>query len=667
MRYTARITALALLLFGSAAFLCTAGVAAETALSLPRGSTLSGAPGERRHLVFFQGTPEEIEVFTLFGRENGPTVMLLGGIHGNEPGAYLSADLYADLSLKKGNLIVVPRANFKSVIAGQRGPGGDMNRKFDSVGEGDPEAAVVQVLKSLMAESDALVTLHDGSGFYRPTWESDMANPGRYGQSIIADSASYHHPGTGRRIPLEEYALAALERINAAIETPLHRFHFFNMETGSPDSPHLEHKNSATFYALTRFGIPAFCIETSKQLPSMEMKVLHHNIAVNAFLEIFGVEMEYPAAVLPKPELAYLVIAVNDAPPLAVADGQTLGVASGDTIRILHTGANYGRGLSVEASGQGVLWNAGGDAGKSVTITSPLTLTVRKDSAVIGKVTIAPLEGGEKGPLLAGNGAFKRPHAATPATLDMLPGSILVAQLEAPPPPPATDPAPGTGTPSSAPATGPATPPIAGPGASGTVTGFLVAVNGKQVEIPPGGELAVAAGSKLAIVDLKSDGELPPGLVMNLKGFVPRSQETSNDGEDRGHTADTAKDLMPRFSVGGRGEVYPLNAELDNNTVLAACSIRVVTPKLEFVTVRIGGETKALKIGSRTPIPAGTKVELVGVTLRGNLALENPRYTLAGHAVPATLPQTLTMRDIAINLAIFDGDTLLGKVTWLPK
>jgi hypothetical protein len=32
------------------------------------------------------------------------------------------------MSLKKGNLIVVPRANFYSIIMNDRGPNGDMNR-----------------------------------------------------------------------------------------------------------------------------------------------------------------------------------------------------------------------------------------------------------------------------------------------------------------------------------------------------------------------------------------------------------------------------------------------------------------------------------------------------------------------------------------------------------
>ena len=58
------------------------------------------------------------------------TLLLIGGIQGDEPGGFLAADLYADLSLEKGNLIVVPRANFPSILQQKRKVNEDMNRKF---------------------------------------------------------------------------------------------------------------------------------------------------------------------------------------------------------------------------------------------------------------------------------------------------------------------------------------------------------------------------------------------------------------------------------------------------------------------------------------------------------------------------------------------------------
>ena len=90
----------------------------------------SQAFSKREHLVYFPNTAYELNIYKIFGKNPGKTLMLIGGIQGNEPGGFLSADLYADMSLEKGNLIVVPRANFNSIILNKRGPNGDMNRKF---------------------------------------------------------------------------------------------------------------------------------------------------------------------------------------------------------------------------------------------------------------------------------------------------------------------------------------------------------------------------------------------------------------------------------------------------------------------------------------------------------------------------------------------------------
>jgi hypothetical protein len=47
--------------------------------------------------------------------EPGRPLKPIGGIEGNEPGGFLSADLYTDMSQLKDNLGVVPRACCKEV------------------------------------------------------------------------------------------------------------------------------------------------------------------------------------------------------------------------------------------------------------------------------------------------------------------------------------------------------------------------------------------------------------------------------------------------------------------------------------------------------------------------------------------------------------------------
>ena len=91
----------------------------------------SPAFSKREHLVYFPNTAYELNIYKIKGKKPGKTLMLIGGIQGNEPGGFLSADLYADMRLEKGNLVVVPRANFYSIITNQRGPNGDLNRKFN--------------------------------------------------------------------------------------------------------------------------------------------------------------------------------------------------------------------------------------------------------------------------------------------------------------------------------------------------------------------------------------------------------------------------------------------------------------------------------------------------------------------------------------------------------
>ncbi|MCP3901572.1 MAG: succinylglutamate desuccinylase, partial [Desulfobacteraceae bacterium] len=91
---------------------------------------------KRTYTVFFEGEDNELHVFKVNGTEPGKTLMIIGGIQGDEAAGFLAADRYADISLKKGNLIVVPRANFPSILKRERKINEDMNRKFSGVDAG---------------------------------------------------------------------------------------------------------------------------------------------------------------------------------------------------------------------------------------------------------------------------------------------------------------------------------------------------------------------------------------------------------------------------------------------------------------------------------------------------------------------------------------------------
>jgi len=339
----------------------------------------------RENLVYFPNTPYELNVYKIYGKKSGKTLMLIGGIQGNEPGGFLSADLYADMSLAEGNLIVVPRANFYSILLNHRGAHGDMNRRFAGEPEKmDMDDKIVSILKDLIAESDYLLNLHDGSGYYFPEYISKWRNPAAFGQSIIADCEEYHPPDRDTVIRLGDMARTIVMEINQEIANDLHKFHFNDTRTNEPGSIHREQLKAATYYALIHHHIPAFGIETSKFLPSIDLKVRYHNLAINAFMKLFGVIPEQPRLFLDSPELKYLVVSVNGETPIVIERDQTLHIMAGDSINIVHVEANYDRGLSADILGYGSL----NDFRKDFSIYKNTRVIIRKDNNVFAQIPV---------------------------------------------------------------------------------------------------------------------------------------------------------------------------------------------------------------------------------------------------------------------------------------
>ena len=62
------------------------------------------------------------------------TLLVIGGIHGNEPGAYFASSVLAQhYKIKEGSVWVLPNTNKNSIMRFKRGINGDMNRKFNKI------------------------------------------------------------------------------------------------------------------------------------------------------------------------------------------------------------------------------------------------------------------------------------------------------------------------------------------------------------------------------------------------------------------------------------------------------------------------------------------------------------------------------------------------------
>ena len=112
----------------------------------------------------------EFSLYRNDGSEPGNTLLVVGGIQGDEPGGFNAASLLVThYRFTRGSVWVVPNLNFESIVRRSRGVYGDMNRKFPKVPPSDPDYDRVEKIKRIITdeEVDFVFNLHDGSGFYR--------------------------------------------------------------------------------------------------------------------------------------------------------------------------------------------------------------------------------------------------------------------------------------------------------------------------------------------------------------------------------------------------------------------------------------------------------------------------------------------------------------------
>lgn len=244
----------------------------------------------------FATTNLEFSLHKKESRTPGNTLLIIGGIQGDEPGGFMAASLVATkYKIKSGAVWVVPNLNFPSILESSRGKDGDMNRKFATINKSDPDYHAVTKIKEIILDKqvDLVLNLHDGSGFYRNTYIDKLNNPNRWGQSSIIDqTAMPSHVKFGN---LQEVAAQVVKDVNQHILTEKHRFHLKNTETRMGDK---EMEKALTYFAISNEK-PAFANESSKSLPVHE-RVYYQLLAIESYFRQMGIEYERPFALDPR-------------------------------------------------------------------------------------------------------------------------------------------------------------------------------------------------------------------------------------------------------------------------------------------------------------------------------------------------------------------------------
>jgi hypothetical protein len=497
------------------------------------------APTQRpaqTHEVYFEGSDYELHVYSTYGRRDGKTIFILGGIQGDEPGGYLSAEMYTNLRLDQGNLIVIPRANFKSIILHNRGISGDMNRLFvEDLKDSRMDYQVVQLVMQYMAKADLFLNLHDGWGFHDSEYVSEQRNPNRFGQSLIVDEDTFTCDD-GTVLDLKGMATDVLAGANARIDNKSHLLSYLNTHTGNPAPEFRGMRRSATWFALRNYCLPAFGVEASKNISSVELKVLYHNYIINEFMRRMEVLPENPPIYIAPAVLDHALVTVNNE-SVYVSDGDVIELQPNDIIAVKHIESNHASGMTCDILGIGNL----NDLQKSLPIGHSTKIIFRKDNTKFAEVTLQIAK--QVAVVQPEPQPATQPQAAQPATQSAA-QSAANAQAGS-----TTQPAPLT--------------------KDSSGYSFELLANGKTMTLSANEKLSVSSGTVVMITKIMLDGNTID-LPVNVRGWMPHD-EASNNGDDRGMSIPIRRETMLKnFSTGKRGKEYPITVDSGGKEVTRA-------------------------------------------------------------------------------------------------
>ena len=219
------------------------------------------------------------------GKE-GSTLLIVGGIHGDEPGGYFAPMLLARYyKIESGTLWIVPNLNFDSIVKNSRGINGDMNRKFAKIETKDKDFDTVTEIKKLILNPkvDLTLNLHDGQGFYREKNIDKNFNQKAWGQATIIDQQQIPNAKYGN---LADIATKVNQETNVGLIEDVHEFNVKNTNTKTQDKAM---QQSLTYFSITN-NKPAFAIETSKNITNLSQKVFYQLKTIEKFMNVMNIK-----------------------------------------------------------------------------------------------------------------------------------------------------------------------------------------------------------------------------------------------------------------------------------------------------------------------------------------------------------------------------------------
>lgn len=211
------------------------------------------------------GTKYETTLYIIESKVKGPTIWVVGGVHGNESAGYISAGKLTEYSIKKGRMIVLPKANILACKAHDRytSATGDLNRDFPKSASYKADSYLARAIQDAIRKykPSYFIDLHEGFDYYKNKSTSSV------GQTII-----YYPEDDARTI-----ASKIANNLNSRISSSYKEFAILKYPVSG----------SLARYAGEAYDIPSMIFETAQKV-SLDTRIDYHMTAVLTYLKHLG-------------------------------------------------------------------------------------------------------------------------------------------------------------------------------------------------------------------------------------------------------------------------------------------------------------------------------------------------------------------------------------------
>lgn len=244
-------------------------LAGDVVLALALVCTTTSAAPVTATNALAAGTRFATEYFVHDSGQPGPTILIVGGVHGNEPAGAHAAESLRHWPIASGKLVVIPRANVLALKANKRlTPNlntnlSNLNRNYPRAGKSEPargELAEAIWEVALKFKPDWVLDLHEGYDF-------NQVNEKSVGSSVI----SFPNPNGKTAADL------MIAAVNAGITDE--KLKFVRRD--------LPIDGSLARAAGEHLHVPGMTLETTSKQP-LEKRVRQHEVMVHRLLQHLG-------------------------------------------------------------------------------------------------------------------------------------------------------------------------------------------------------------------------------------------------------------------------------------------------------------------------------------------------------------------------------------------